>query len=224
MTTARRKVDLPRARDGVLQALAALKGFATRLRPITERDYIGRVLEFARWDGSDLAKLSALEQLILIGGDHVDGKGNFIAPHEREHPSPITPRAPESAEFLRDMFRRHLTERLTKTSRWNFGEHVALGMVVMPAPSNTKTDGRLLGLYLPKDIFVAIEYSLYLLNERDRPYGDDLRKCELPTCGGFFLLDRNPKGGKPAKYHDDCRARLRAKSRHLKRHSTGVSQ
>ena len=75
----------------------------------------------------------------------------------------------------------------------------------------------------PNDIATAIDFALTLLTDSDRKLKDDLRKCQLETCGGYFLIERNRSGGQPSKYHDECRSRLRAKSRHLRRRDKGSS-
>jgi hypothetical protein len=61
----------------------------------------------------------------------------------------------------------------------------------------------------------GILYALSLLLDEESGASYAVGQCELEVCGGYFL--RSGKSGKPAKYHDDCRKRLRAKSRHLKR-------
>jgi len=40
----------------------------------------------------------------------------------------------------------------------------------------------------------TLAYALALLLSDDRPYGHDLRRCQLPDCGRFFLVHRPPRG------------------------------
>lgn len=203
------------ARAAVPALLDTLAGFAPRAEPITEREYLSRVLEFTAWDGESASDLATLERPILLGGTLIErmNRAPTASPNVSE---PVRAEVlTERALFLRDMFRRHLTDAMAGVQRWDFGKHIYRNMLILPARVHEQDVASALAVFLPRDLFTAIEYSLALLFDEERGFADFLRKCELKTCGGFFL--RSDKGGKPAKYHDACRARLRAKSRHLRR-------
>ena len=216
MATAHRNraSSIATARAAVPALLESIAGFAPRALPITEREFLTRVLDFTAWDGENVEQLAALELPILFGGHLAD---------RNKQPLPIDTGAtelraectPERALFLRDMFRRHLAERIDGVHRWDFGQHIYRNMLVLPARISSSEVRSALAVYLPRDLLTGIEYALALLFDRERGYGEFLRTCELETCRGYFL--RSDKGGKPAKYHDACRKRLRAKSRHLRR-------
>ncbi len=49
----------------------------------------------------------------------------------------------------------------------------------------------------------ALNLALLLVLDPKRPFGADLCRCHLTTCGRFWLLDRSSKAGKPVRnYHD----------------------
>lgn len=191
-----------------------MAGFAPRTLGITEREYLSRVLDFTAWDGASVQQLAALELPIRFGGNLAD-RNKVSLPLDigaAELPAKCTP---ERALFLRDMFRRHLADRIAGVHRWDFDRHIDRNMLVRPAGISSREVRSALAVYLPRDLLTGIEYALSLLFDQERNYGDFLRPCEFETCGGYFL--RSDQGGKPAKYHDACRKRLRAKSRHLRR-------
>lgn len=201
------------ARIAVPALLDSLAGFAPRALPITEREYLSRLLDFTAWDGESVEHLAALEHPILFGGTLADRNQRPLPIATEPHRSEVTL---ERALFLRDMFREHLAERVAGIRRWDFGKHhLYPNMLVLPARNAVPEGSGALALYLPRDLFTGIEYALELLFDEERSSGDFLRPCEFESCGGYFL--RSDKGGKPAKYHNACRKRLRAKSRHIRR-------
>lgn len=246
---AKRASSIDAARAAVPSLLDALSGFAPRALPISEREYLERVLDFTAWDGKNVEQLAVLERPILFGGTLADKKlhpvtlaANVAQPLRGEV-------APERALFLRDMFRRHLADRVAGIHRWNFGEHIYRNMLVLPAHiPDRKSSGAAsrrakasargreprrrhsrqgyaargrplklsaLAVYLPRNLLTGVEFALALLFDEGRGYHKFLKPCALETCGGYFL--RSDKDGRPAEYHNACRQKLRAKSRHKRR-------
>ena len=214
-------------------AAVALKAAGDRLRairtdawfvePITEQEYVARALEFSAWNGVDLEQLAKLDLLLQVGCRRVDRRRKALPPLPKASQlekvrATISPTSQERAQFLRDMMRQRLAEILQGNSRWTFGRDPFGGQMVTVARGNDPA-GCTLWMFLPRDLLAAVEHALLLVSDSKRSFRADLQKCELPNCGGYFLRTYNKKGGQPTKYHEDCRKRLRRKSRHIRRNS-----
>jgi len=49
---------------------------------------------------------------------------------------------------------------------------------------------------------LALLLDISLRIDKNRTYGEALRRCALPNCKMFFLSYTGPAGGRPAEYHD----------------------
>lgn len=79
---------------------------------------------------------------------------------------------------------------------------VMLDGVVVETELQLLRSGRLehLHRYVPNDHEAALALLWVFLLDPDRPFGQEVRICDLERCAKYFLAEKNPKGGRRRKY------------------------
>lgn len=224
------------ALDAAQKRLKAVRRIAWDLEPISEREYIERALAFSTWNGETEDELQQHELALLIGCRALDRDYQQLA---------RLPYAKLSATFIRKGWSNpkfahrtlrdclaHITaahkperRRMLELSgvRLTIGSEQQVDSVALWSGSGSARDGQLWMLF-PLDLPTAVVKAVQLLADTTRPFGQQLAQCQLEGCGGYFIRQPTTKGGKPAMYHDQCRRKLRAKSRHIRRRQQEIDQ
>lgn len=226
------------ALDAAARRFRAVHELAGGVAAISERDYIERALQFASWDGTDEVRLLELDLLLQVGCVPVDSQGE-PRPVEAADPvlDTITRTGLRSARFYRDRLRNSL-QHVVRMAQGDAAYRAALPKAKRAAASPIFTKiikigdlnlyGEMVALHrgidqdggghrwllFPVDTQLGTLKALELLTDTKGPHFRALRQCQLPECGGYFLLPANPGRGQPTKYHPECLRRERNKNRH----------
>lgn len=158
------------------------------LRPLSEAEYLGRVLAFA--NAREPEQLHALETE-LVSGLELDEPPVFF--HALQ--APLTPKLLDAQGRLRnqlDVIRNAGSEarRALENEVRLAGEMIAIRPAYVVTESGVEVSYR----YFPANLEAAIGYGLILFLDARRPYGKDLCRCKLEECQKFFLTIRRPSG------------------------------
>ncbi len=158
------------------------------LQPLSETEYLRRVLSFA--NAGEPEDLHALETE-LVSGLALDEPPVFF--HALQ--APLTSnlvnardRLREQLEAIRDSGPK--AARALENELRQAGEMIA----IRPAYFATKSGVEVSYRYFPVSLEAAIGYGLVLLLDAGRPYGKDLCRCRLEDCQQFFLAIRQSTG------------------------------
>lgn len=158
------------------------------LRPLSETEYLGRVLAFA--NAREPEQLHALETELMSGLELEEPPVFFHALQ-----APLTQglidlrdRLSKQLEVIRQFGPKAATALESELRQ--AGEMIAIRPAYVATESGVEVSYR----YFPVSLEAAIGYGLVLLLDAGRPYGKDLCRCRLEECQQFFMAIRQPTG------------------------------
>lgn len=170
-------------------------------RPLSESQLVALALEFANAPGlENTAKLMTATDLRreVIGPKRGRAAREFVKSFEEEH-----------ARFksrLKQMMQFAETKNVSG-ERFQFieGCEDALGnacRILMVPTFSFDRRGTLVvqHRYEPESLEAILSYVFLLLLDSSRPYGHDLCRCRLATCGRFFLSPKPKTGRRRTRY------------------------
>jgi hypothetical protein len=150
-------------------------------RPLTEREYVERILAFG--SGLDLARC----YLELTLHQAIDADTDFTS--RTNLAGTLAPASTDTAEWLQAI---HLGD--APTGRAERLLPLANRMIQRPTyelNANRLTERR---HYYPDTLHAALAYGVLLLLDHERGYGRDLCRCRFAECNRFFLAVKPPTG------------------------------
>jgi hypothetical protein len=218
--TSRRDRSFGGAPAGAGQQFLGAHGPALRrLRPISERDYVQRGLDYANWSGDDAAEFVQLQERLLVGGEWDSGTTilQAVEPTEDQRyrgqyyrdilireisplvmtPVRLRPRANDAADTRNPL---DVPPSMKREVRANASTRAAAveqftrnmhGQVASIVVARNAGGCLELGhVYRPAQLHDAINLVLWMLLASRQPLAAELRQCEWEDCFNFYLSRR----------------------------------